>query len=73
METSILKINSDKDQIINSILNIANITNANFNRDTVMCIFELVEQGVDPESIIEGQLLLDTSCIITLKSTVAFF
>lgn len=56
METSTVHISSEKDEIIDSILKIADLANANFKRDTVNCVFELIEQGVDPESITEGEL-----------------
>ena len=55
MDTSTVRISSDKDQVIDSILKIADLANANFKRDTITYVLELIEQGVDPESITEGE------------------
>jgi hypothetical protein len=47
----------EKAKVIDSLYNISNIVNANLDKKTVQILCDLVELGVDPDSLVDGKTL----------------
>ena len=47
-------VSTSKSKLVDSIFNIAQLTNSGLDRNVVLILYELIDSGIDPESLVEG-------------------
>ena len=50
-------MSASKSKLVDSVFHIAQLTNSGLDRNVVLNLYELIDSGIDPESLVEGYKL----------------